>query len=185
MPRSRGFYFPIEEMAMFLFFVFAIIMISLPFLALFVQSKGFKWILVLIMVWISAGYLASKASEEAESQHIVFTKRKRQRSPPGEVARASDLISRGEVGFTLSQDIVYDRLASIVRKGLVTREVAEKDFIASSDGSTAPLRELLKHEKRKGSFSLAKRLGLNRDEDFIHRVSDRLNVIERWLNEDI
>jgi DNA-binding PadR family transcriptional regulator len=185
MPRSRRFDFPIEEVAMFLFFIFAIVTISLPFLALFIQSKGFKWMLVIILIWISAGYLASKAGEEAEGQLVMFSRKKKQTPPPDELARATELLSRGEIGFVLSQDVVYDRLASMVRKGLVTREVAEKDFIASTDAGTGVLRELLKHEKRKGSFSFVKRLGLNRDKDFIHRVSDRVDVIERWSNEDI
>jgi len=43
----------------------------------------------------------------------------------------------------------------------------------------------LRLEKRKGSFNPLKRFGLYRDRRFIQEVSFHLDLIERWLNENI
>jgi len=185
MPRFKGLGIPIEEVAMFLFFVFAIIMISLPFLALMLWSKGFRWILVLILIWISAAYLASKAGEETESHNFAFPVKRKPSMRADETGRASELISRGEIGYTLSQDVVYDRLAAVIRKGLLVRDLPEREMLSSADPTTLPLRELLRHEKRKASGSMAKRFGFKRDRHFIERVSNDIGLIERWLGGDI
>jgi hypothetical protein len=185
MPKVRMPMIPIEEVALFLFFIFAITMISLPFLALFLWSKGFRWILVLILIMISAGYLASRAGEDTESHIMGFEKKKKATHQMDEVSRATDLLCRGEVGYTLSQDVVYERMAGIVRKGLIVRGISERDMLASTDNEMAPLRGLLRHEKRKGSWSVVKRLGFKRDREFMSKVSDQMVVLERWLNEDI
>jgi len=176
---------PIEEVAMFFFFIFAITMISLPFLALFLWSKGFRWLFVLLLIWISAAFLASRASEDTESHITRFEQGERARGQMDEVSRAMDLLSRGEIGYTLSQDVVYGRMAGVVRKGLIARGISEGEMLASTDKGTASLRELLRHEKRRGSWSIIKRLGFKRDRRFMSNVSSNLVVLEGWLNEDI
>lgn len=185
MPKIRMPMIPIEEVALFLFFIFAITTISLPFMALLLWSKGFRWILVLILVIISAGYLASRAGEDTESHILGFGKKKRTARQMDEVSKATDLLSRGEIGYTLSQDVVYERMAGIVRKGLIVRGISEREMLASTEKDTARFRELLRHEKRKGSFSVAKRLGFKRDREFISKVSGHIVILERWSNEDI
>jgi hypothetical protein len=185
--RNKWVSLPVEEVAMFIFFIFAVITISLPFMALFFMSKGFRWILVLIMIWISAGYLVVRTNEDTENPYTSgeISRKDRTTGVQNEVERTEELISRGETGLTLSQDMVYERMGNTVRKLMIISGISEGEFMASKEEPFTPLKRLLRLEKRKGSFNPLKRIGLYRDRRFIQEVSFHLDLIERWLNENI
>lgn len=156
-------------------------------MALFFMSKGFRWILVLIMIWISAGYLVVRTNEDTENPYTSgeISRKDRTTGVQNEVERTEELISRGETGLTLSQDMVYERMGNTVRKLMIISGISEGEFMASKEEPFTPLKRLLRLEKRKGSFNPLKRIGLYRDRRFIQEVSFHLDLIERWLNENI
>lgn len=178
---------PLElgEVVLLMFLLTFVVIVSLPFLIMFAQSTGFRWLVVLVTIWLVGGYLGVKIYEETGGTGVHGP-----HAHPGtskdRIHETSVLLARGEVGYTLSQDVVYQRMAEVVRKNLSLRGISDIDAEPRLSGEDRlRFRALLAHEKRKGSRSMLKRLGLKRDREFIPRVRTYLDIIEGWMDEDI